>query len=94
MPKGTGPSTFYAIDRLEGDLAVLIADDETTVEVSKKDLPKRVREGTVLRVSLSGKKPDWSTAKIDETERLRRLEDARKRLDLLGKNDPGGDITI
>jgi len=72
----------------------LIADDETTVEVSKKDLPNRVREGTVLRVSLSGKKPDWSTAKIDETERLRRLEDARKRLDLLGKNDPGGDITI
>ena len=32
--------------------------------------------------------------KIDETERLRRLEDARKRLDQIGKNDPGGDITI
>jgi len=85
---------FFAIDRLEGQLAVLIADDGASVEVAKTSLPKRVREGTVLRVSLSGGKPDWTSAKIDETERLRRLEDARKRLDQLGRNDPGGDIVI
>ena len=85
---------FYAVDRLEGQLAVLVADDGTTVELSKQTLPARVKEGTMLRVKVSGGKPDWTTAKIDETERLQRLNDARKRLDQLAKNDPGGDITI
>ena len=45
-------NVFYAVDRLEGQMAVLVGDDETTVDLPRRNLPARVREGTVLRLEL------------------------------------------
>ncbi len=88
-------SLFYAVDRLEGQMAVLIGDDETTVELPRPNLPARVREGSVLRVQLGADgKPDWSTATIDDKERERRLTAAQERLKRMSEGDPGGDITL
>src|SRR5437773_899139 len=53
-------NVFYAVDRLEGQMAVLVGDDETTVDLPRRNLPARVREGTVLRVELGADgRPDW-----------------------------------
>jgi len=86
---------FYAVDRLEGQMAVLVGDDESTVDLPRSSLPARVREGSVLRVELgSDGKPDWSSAKIDDKERERRLKSAQERLNRMSASDPGGDITL
>ena len=88
-------NVFYAVDRLEGQMAVLVGDDETTVDLPRRDLPARVREGTVLRVELGADgRPDWSSARIDDKERERRLKAAQERLKRMSESDPGGDITI
>ena len=88
-------NVFYAVDRLEGQMAVLVGDDETTVNLPRRDLPARVREGTVLRVELGADgSPDWASAKIDDQERERRLKAAQERLNRMSESDPGGDITI
>jgi len=86
---------FYAVDRLEGQMAVLVGDDESTVDLPRSSLPARVREGSVLRVELgSDGKPDWSSAKTDDKERERRLKSAQERLNRMSASDPGGDITL
>jgi len=86
---------FYAVDRLEGQMVVLVGDDETTVDVPRSNLPTRAREGTVLRVELGADgRPDWSSARIDDKERERRLKAAQERLNRMSESDPGGDITI
>ena len=88
-------NVFYAVDRLEGQMAVLVGDDETTVDLPRRDLPARVREGSVLRVELGADgRPDWASAKIDDQERERRLKAAQERLDRTSESDPGGDITL
>ena len=88
-------NVFYAVDRLEGPMAVLVGDDETTVDLPRRNLPARVREGTVLRVELGADgRPDWASAKIDDQERERRLKAARERLNRMSKSDPGGDIKL
>ena len=86
---------FYAVDRLEGQIAVLVGDDESTVEVPRSNLPARVREGSVLRVDLGPNgKPDWPSATIDDKERERRLKAAQEQLKRMSESDPGGDITL
>jgi len=88
-------NVFYAVDRLEGQMAVLVGDDETTVDLPRRSLPARVREGSVLRVELGADgRPDWASAKIDDQERERRLKAAQERLDRMSESDSGGDITI
>lgn len=86
---------FFAVDRVEGAVAVLVGDNGATVEVVTGHLPKPLREGTVLRVVLNDRaEPDWTTAQIDEVERERRLDRARDALTRLRKRDPGGDIQL
>lgn len=86
---------FYAVDRLEGKLAVLVADDGTTMDVPRNALPSRIREGTVLRVRADANgRPDWSSAEIDRGEEEKRVREAKRTLDDLKRGDPGGDITL
>lgn len=88
-------ATFYAVDRIEGTIAVLVGDDGSTIEVPKTLLPRGVREGTVLRVGLgSDGSPDWSRASIDKEEQARRMNAVRRQLDEMKRSDPGGDITL
>jgi len=89
------PSAFYAVDRIEGTIAVLVGDDGTTTDLKRSALPATVKEGTVIRVSLGpDRRPDWSTAEIDDKERTRRLKAAQGRLKKLSDSDPGGDIVL
>jgi hypothetical protein len=83
---------YYVVDRIEGKIAVVVADDDRTFDVPRSQLPKGSREGTVLRAA--DDEPDWSKAEIDEAEGRRRLEQSRETLRRLGETDPGGDIEL
>ena len=85
---------FYVIDRIEGKVAVVVADDGRTFDVPRRTLPKGCREGTVLRIDAATDTPDWTEAAIDEAERVRRLERARDTVRQLSETDPGGDIEL
>ena len=86
---------FYAVDRIEGNIAVLVSDTGATVHVPRVELPTGIREGAVLRVRFGAKNlPDWSSAVIDKKEEERRLREATKMLDEMKRSDPGGDIKL
>ena len=86
---------FYSVDRLERAVAVLVGGDGVGLDVLKKTLPVKVREGVVLRVRLDADaRPDWSSAVVDDAERERRLQEARDRLERLRGTDPGGDVVL
>jgi len=87
---------FYAVDRFEGDIAVLVADDAATLEVDRSELPDGAGPGSVVRVSLSEEsgRPDWASAELAEEEAAARLKKAREVLEELKKRDPGGDISL
>jgi hypothetical protein len=84
------------VDRLEGRIAVLIADDDSEIEVARRQLPKDGRrEGAVLVVELDEEsQPVWSSARVDREDEQRRLDDAQRRLDRLKATDPGGDVSL
>lgn len=85
---------YFVLDRIEGGIAVLIADDGRSFDVPRDRLPSGSHEGTVLRLDSPGPQPDWSLAVIDPAERSRREREARKTLDRLKKMDPGGDVQL
>jgi hypothetical protein len=86
---------FYTVDRIEGDLAVLVGDDGAAIDVRRTTLPVRVRAGIVLRVRLGDQgTPEWSSCIVDDAERERRLAEARERLARLRDTDPGGDVVL
>ncbi len=88
-------TAFYAVERLERDVAVLVSDKGETIEMPRLELPTGVREGSVLRVRFGAQNlPDWSSAVIDKEEEERRLREARRLLDEMKRTDPGGDITL
>jgi hypothetical protein len=72
------------IDRFEGDLAVVVTDDDQTLNVPRAGLPTGARAGDVLTVAFQ----------IDRaaTESLR--AEARAVQDELKKTDPGGDVSL
>ncbi len=84
----------YVVDRIEGELVVLI-EDETgeRVKVASWELPL-VNEGTVLKVSVRDNQPQWSTAEPDDDEATRRKEESKQILTDLKRRDPGGDIEL
>ena len=86
---------FYAVDRLEGNIAVLVSDSGATAQMTRVELPTGLREGAVLRVRFGAQNlPDWSSAVIDKEEEQRRLRQAKEKLDDLKRSDPGGDIKL
>jgi hypothetical protein len=86
---------FYVLDRFEGKVAVIVADDGRTFDVPRRDLPTGCHEGTVLRIDgVTSGSPVWADAVIDEAERVRRLDRARETLRRLGDTDPGGNVEL
>ena len=76
---------YYAVDRIENDLVVLIDDDGTGFLVPRSKLPAEAREGHVFAAMVDQKgQPIWTSAKRDEAEEQRRLEEAKARLRRLG----------
>ncbi len=86
--------TYYVVDRIEGNVAVVVGDDGRSFDVPRHALPKGARDGAVLRVEANGDAIEWSRAQIDEAEGDRRLKAARKRLERLGETDSGGDVEL
>lgn len=85
----------WVVDRIEGEVAVLVADDDQErLDVPLDVLPCGVREGTVLKVPGSKGHPLWGSAMLDEELRLKRLRRAETILDELKDRDPGGDIVL
>ena len=85
----------WVVDRIEGEVAVLVADDnQETLDMPLNILPRGLREGTVLRVTESKGHPLWTSAMLDEELRLRSLKQAETALDELKNRDPGGDIVL
>lgn len=93
--RGEGREALFAVDRIEGQIAVVVGDDGKPHDVARSELPGGTREGSVLRVPLlADGSADWSRARLDEAERRRRLAESRERLDRLRSRDPGGDIVL
>ena len=85
----------WVVDRIEGEVAVLVADDDQeTLDMPLNVLPRGVRGGTVLKVPESKGHPLWVSAVLDEELRLKRLGQAETTLDELKNRDPGGDIVL
>jgi hypothetical protein len=83
------PARHYAVDRIEGPVAVLVGDDGVEIQVLRRLLPRGVKEGTVLRVE-----GDWNTAVVDDAEHARRMREAEDVLRRLKARDPGGDVSL
>ena len=79
--------TRLSFDRLEGErqeIAVLLADDGTSINLPKRFLPKAARPGDVLSLSLSR-----------DVRATRQLADQTKAIQAESKaTDPGGDIKL
>ncbi|MBQ8381875.1 MAG: DUF3006 domain-containing protein [Clostridia bacterium] len=63
--------TFWVIDRIEGDVAVVETAAGKTVELPRASLPEGAKEGTVLRIA------------VDEEEQVRRTKKTRSLFDRL-----------
>lgn len=79
--------TRLSFDRLEGDrqeIAVLLADDGTTINLPKRLLPRAARPGDVLTLALTR-----------DLKATRQLADQTKAIQQeLKATDPGGDIKL
>ena len=78
--------SVWVVDQLEESTASIEVDGDRMITVPQRMLPKGVREGQVLRV----------TIEIDEagTQKALRKSAAQVRQGNTGGDDPGGDITL
>jgi hypothetical protein len=73
-----------SIDRFEGDIAVLLTDDGHQINVPKTLLPKGVRAGDILTLTIER-----------DTEATKKVaKETRAIQDELKKTDTGGDISL
>lgn len=86
----------YVVDRIEGDAAVLVPDEDALPDqdVPVASLRQRPSEGDVLRVPVRDGAPVWKDALADPQLRAERMAAAQRRLDRLAKRDPGGDVAL
>lgn len=74
IPQGT-----YSVDRIEGDVAVLVSADGTTYDLMLADLPNGVEERMMLRYEDGVFTPD-SAAQKQQEDRIKAFQDRlRKR---------------
>jgi len=66
----------FIIDRLEGDFAVLEAEDKTMLDVPRSLLPADAKEGDCLR-------QDGETYLLDEAEKAKRSTRIKRKMDAL-----------
>ncbi len=70
----------YAVDRLEGDYAVLVDDDSGKEVVIPRAKLKDAKEGAMFNVSMRGSSPMWESAQRDLRSEVARKMDMQKRL--------------
>lgn len=78
--------SVWVVDQIEESTASIEVDGDQMITVPQRMLPKGVREGQVLRV----------TIEIDEAATQRELKESEAQVKKGRKrgNDPGGDITL
>lgn len=70
---------YYAVDQLNGQIAVLADDEGRSVALPVSRLPKGVKKGSVLSIHLDNAgTPSWSSAEIDADEAKRRADEAER----------------
>jgi hypothetical protein len=80
---------FVAVDRIEGEEAVLVSDDHAKFVVKLAELSvKRLREGDILSVSFEHEIPSWTSAVRHNAERRRRLGEVGDRGGETGRGEP------
>jgi len=83
----------YAVDRIEGETAVLTGDDGAEVALPIRNLGCAVREGLMLLVPVGRDGwPQWRRARVDAAERERSVDRATDVLQDPEARDPGGDV--
>jgi len=85
----------YAVDRIEGETAVLIGDNGAEVALPIRNLGCAVTAGVVLRVPLGRDGwPQWRRARVDAAEQALRENRGAEVLEDLRGRDPGGDVSV
>jgi hypothetical protein len=83
----------YVVDRIEGDVAVLVDENERGVDIPVDRFQVPLEEGVVLRVPIGDKgMPQWGKAELDR--RATEARDAEEAMNQLRSRDPGGDLPI
>jgi hypothetical protein len=89
------PSIFVSVDRADGDIVVVVADDGRSFELARKNFKTRPAEGTIYRVSVNDAgEPKWASMVRDAAETTRRRKELKARMDALRCKDDGGDIKL
>ena len=84
---------LYVVDRIEGEVAVLIDEDQRSVDAPLDRFQLPLHEGLALRVPIGDKgAPQWGKAEIDRRETETR--EAAEILAELRRRDPGGDVKL
>ena len=85
----------YAVDRLNAITAVLIDENGNTIAIPKNRLGVTPEEGMILFIPVdSSGTPNWYEARVDQEAAEKARKEARKILDELKEQDPGGDVKL
>jgi hypothetical protein len=95
-PTGAVLVRWFAVDRREGSMVVMVDDAGTPVDVTAERLPRGARaEGAVLRVPVGRDGvARWEEAVRDREEENRRRAEISRRVRRLEGTDRGGDIEL
>ena len=86
---------IWAVDRIEGDTAVLVSDvDSKVIQVSLTKLPEGTEEKSILHAFERRGQPVWSSAVLDESIEVQKESESEEIMEGLKQRDPGGDIII
>jgi hypothetical protein len=95
MTKPAGKSILVAVDRVEGSIAVMQADDGREFSVPAKSLGSKPTEGLIYRVPVRADgKPQWSKAIADPAAAEARRKDLDGRMSSMRQKDPSGDLEL
>ena len=84
---------LYVVDRIEGEVAVLIDEDQRSVDAAVDRFQLPLREGLALRVPIGDKgAPQWGKAEIDQREVG--MGEMEEMLEELRGRDPSGDVKL
>ncbi len=84
---------LYVVDQIEGEVAVLIDEDQRSVDAPLDRFQLPLHEGLALRVPIGDKgAPQWGKAEIDRREAD--IREAEETLEELRGRDPGGDVKL
>ncbi len=84
---------LYVVDRIEGEVEVLIDEDQRSVDAPLDRFQVPLHEGLALRVPIGDKgAPQWGKAEIDRREA--EMQEAEEMLEKLRGRDAGGDVKV